>query len=366
MHTVLVLGGYGHFGAHICRALAHDPDIRLLIAGRNLEKAQQFATDLGLPARRGQHMEAEVTTLASDLRGLGVDTLIHTAGPFQGQDYRVARACIEAGCNYIDLADGRDYVTHIRQFDAAARGAGVLVASGASSTPALSSAVVDNFLPQFSRLDSIRLGIATGARMPGLATLRAVLGYCGKPLVRLENGLRTAVHGWQSLHRRRYPAPVGVRWLGNCDVPDLTLLPQRYPSVKTVTFHAGIGIPAAHLAVWLLSWAVRWGWIDDLTQWAKPLRWLGRRMEPLGSGNSAMHIELAGLGLNGEPLNRTWHLVALQHAGPNIPAAAAIALTRKLARGEALPAGAMPCIGLLTLEEYLAALNGLDIRQLLS
>ncbi len=366
MHTVLVLGGYGNFGAHICRALASDPDIRLLIAGRSLEKAQRFAVQLGLPARRGQHMDAEVTTLASELRGLGVETLIHTAGPFQGQDYRVARACIEAGCNYIDLADARDFVANIWKFDAAAKAAGVLVTSGASSVPALSAAVVDHFLPQFSHLDSIRHGIATGAETPGLATMRAVMGYCGKPLTRLENGLRTSVYGWQNLHRHRYPAPVGTRWLGNCDVPDLDLLPQRFPTARTVTFHAGTGMPASHLAAWLLSWLVRWGLIENLAGWARPLQWLSRHMGSLGSGNSAMHVELAGLGQRGEPLTRTWHLLALNHDGPNIPAGAAIALARKLARGAALPTGAMPCIGLLTLEEYLAALTGLDIRQVLS
>jgi saccharopine dehydrogenase-like NADP-dependent oxidoreductase len=37
-----------------------------------------------------------------------VDSVIHTAGPFQGQDYAVARSAIAAGANYIDLADGRD------------------------------------------------------------------------------------------------------------------------------------------------------------------------------------------------------------------------------------------------------------------
>lgn len=366
MHTVLVLGGYGNFGAYISKALAQAEGIRLLVAGRNLAKAQDFAVQLGLPARRGCYLDADVTTLASDLRGFGVDTLIHTAGPFQGQDYRVARACIEAGCNYIDLADGRDFVANIAQLDGAARSAGVLLVSGASSVPALSAAVVDHFLPQFSRLDSIRHAIVSGAKTPGLATMRAVLGYCGKPFSRLEQGVRKTVYGWQGLHRRRYPDPVGTRWLGNCDVPDLVLFPQRYAGVSTVTFHAGLGMPASHLAVWLLSWLVRGRWIRNLAAWARPLHWLSRCLERVGTRNSAMHVEMAGLAANGAPLVRTWQILALNHDGPNIPCGGAIALARKLARGEALPAGAMPCVGLLTLEEYLAALAGLEIRQVRS
>jgi len=364
LHTVLVLGGYGNFGAYISRALAQDENIRLLIGGRNLEKAQALAVALGLPARRGQYMDAEVTTLASELLGLGVNTVIHTAGPFQGQDYRVAQACIDAGCHYIDLADGRDFVAGIGTLHASARAAGVLVTSGASSVPALSSAVIDTMLPEFSRIDEIRHAIASGAKTPGLATLRSVLGYCGKPFARLQDGLRQTVYGWQDLHARQYPAPIGKRWLGSCDVPDLELFPSRYPGVRTVTFHAGLGIPASHLSAWALSWLVRWGWLDNLASWTKPLQWISCCLEKLGTGDSAMHVELTGLGRNGQPLMRTWHILAANHAGPNIPCGAAIALTRKLARGESLAVGAMPCMGLVTLDEYLAALHGLDIRQM--
>lgn len=364
MHTVLVLGGYGNFGAYICKALSQDENIRLLIAGRNLEKAQNFSVQLGLPARRGQYLDAEVTTLASDLLGMGVNTVIHTAGPFQNQDYRVAQACIDAGCNYIDLADGRDFVAGISALNNSALAAGVLVTSGASSVPALSSAVVDTLRPEFSRVDAIRLAIASGARTPGLATIRAVLGYCGKPFTRLQDGLRQTVYGWQDLHVRRYPDPIGKRWLGSCDVPDLVLFPERYPEVRTVTFHAGLGVPVSHLTTWALSWLVRWGWLESLAAWAKPLRWISRSTEAIGTQDSAMHVELSGLGKNGLPLTRTWHVLAFNHHGPNIPCGAAIALARKLARGDALPVGALPCIGLLSLDEYLAALAGLDIRQM--
>src|SRR5256885_7469806 len=33
--------------------------------------------------------------------------------------------------------------------------------------------------------------------------------------------------------------PICKRWLGSCDVPDLELFPQRYPTVRTVSFQAG-------------------------------------------------------------------------------------------------------------------------------
>ena len=81
--------------------------------------------------------------LAAELRWLDAGVVVHAAGPFQGQDYAVARACIEARAHYVDLADARGYVCGIGALDEAARRSDVLVVSGASSVPALSSAVVD-------------------------------------------------------------------------------------------------------------------------------------------------------------------------------------------------------------------------------
>ena len=42
MKTV-VLGGYGNFGARICRALANSEGIELVVAARNGARAMQFA-----------------------------------------------------------------------------------------------------------------------------------------------------------------------------------------------------------------------------------------------------------------------------------------------------------------------------------
>jgi saccharopine dehydrogenase-like NADP-dependent oxidoreductase len=170
MHTVLVLGGYGFFGARIAEGLASDEAIRLLVAGRDAREAAAVAARLRLSPEQSVHLDANDPELARRLGELGVATLINTAGPFQSQRYTVARAAIQAGCRYIDLADGREFVMGIEKLDALARERGVTVVSGASSVPALSSAVVDRYLPQFARLDAIEFGISTGARTPGLGS----------------------------------------------------------------------------------------------------------------------------------------------------------------------------------------------------
>ena len=335
MHTVLVLGGYGFFGGRICEALASDTNTRLLIGGRNALQAQAAANSLGLSATQGIAIDAHATNLAHRLTELQVDTVIHTAGPFQGQDYGVARAAISAGAHYIDLADGRDFVGGIVELDALARERGLLVTSGASSLPALSSAVVDRYLPRFSRLDAIRHGIGSGARAPGLATMRGVFGYCGKPFRQLVAGTWQTTHGWLDLQRHSFPSPVGERWLGSCGVPDLDLFPRRYPSVNTVTFHAGFASDPGHLAVWAGAQLVRKGLLRSLTPFVPSLHALSQWLEPLVSDKGGMFVEMTGIGLDGQPLRLEWNLVAAQNHGPHIPCGAAIALAQ---------AGAWRCV----------------------
>ena len=366
MSTVLVLGGYGFFGQRISAALAATSALRVLLGGRDLARATAAARALGLPSAQAVRIDAHDVALASALRRLQVDILVHTAGPFQGQDYAVARAAIEAGCHYIDLADGRRFVAGIGSLTGPASMAGVSVISGASSVPALSSAVVDRYLPRFRRLQSIYIGITSGARAPGLATVRGVFSYGGKPFQTWQNGTWAEAHGWMDLRRHEFPEPLGKRWLGSCDVPDLELFPLRYPAVTTVAFQAGFASDLGHLVVWSVAGLVKGGILRDMRGLARPLHRLSRWLEPLVSDKGGMFVTLAGEGIDGTPSSLTWNLIAQQNHGPYIPCGAAIALTRKIARGVSLPTGAMPCMGLVTVEEFLEPLRDLDVREALA
>jgi len=51
---------------------------------------------------------------------------VNTVGPFQDKSYGVAEACIRAGCNYVDLADSRQFVVGIKELNDKAKKANVL------------------------------------------------------------------------------------------------------------------------------------------------------------------------------------------------------------------------------------------------
>jgi len=158
--------------------------------------------------------------------------------------------------------------------------------------------------------------------------------------------------------------PVGARWLSRCDIPDLTLFPRRYPGVTTVSFEAGFASDLGHLVVWTLARLVKARVLPSATPFSAPLNRLSRWIEPLVSHKGGMFVRLKGLGHDGELLRMTWNLIAQNNHGPYIPCGAAVALTKKFCSNVRLPLGAMPCMGLLSVEEYLAALPGLDLQEI--
>ncbi|HNN55855.1 MAG TPA: saccharopine dehydrogenase NADP-binding domain-containing protein [Novosphingobium sp.] len=358
---VLILGGYGNFGGYVARALAGDARITLIVAGRNAGKASAFAAALGA-ANRAEGAALDIATLsADDLATLRPDLVIHTVGPFQGQDYRVARAAIGAGAHYCDLADARGFVRDVGALDAEALSAGVAVIAGASSVPCLTGAYLDDALRDMASIESVDYGISAAQQTNrGLGTASAILSYIGRPFTILRGGRMTRVFGWQGLHSEVYPE-LGRRWFGYCEIPDLDLFPPRYPGLREMRFCAGHEIALLHFGTWLLSWGVRLGLLPRLDRWSGPLLRASFWFDPLGSGRSGFHMRITGRGTDGAPRERQEWIVARSGDGPNIPCMPVILIARRLAEGRTLAPGARPCLDLIGLDEYLAALSGLDI-----
>lgn len=184
---VMVIGGYGNFGSIVCRHLVVMPGVDLVISGRAPDKLLRKVDEL--KAQSGTVCEswcgdAMGPAFTSALGSMGIQLVIHTGGPFQGQSYAVAEGCIAAGVNYCDLSDCRTFVTGIGALDARAKHAGVVILSGCSSVPTLSAAIIDQHRYRFKRIDSIDHGISS---RPGCRACRPSKAYLPTPANRSGN-----------------------------------------------------------------------------------------------------------------------------------------------------------------------------------
>jgi saccharopine dehydrogenase-like NADP-dependent oxidoreductase len=360
---IVVLGGYGNFGGRICRSLATEKNIWLGVAGRDQARAAEFVRELGMAAATCESLAIDhhAHGFSAALAALRPQLVIHTAGAFQDQSYRVAEAAIAAGAHYIDLADGRAFVAGIGALDEAARRRSVLVVSGASTLPAVSSAVIDRLAEAFERIEQVEISIAPGQAIArGKATLESVLSYCGRPFDEWNRGRWKKVFGWQGLRRIHYP-DLGSRWAARCDVPDLELLPARYPTLESVRFDASLELGLAHLGLWTLAWLTRMRLVHEPVMMAGAVLRMARRLDRFGSNVGGMRIMIAGRRAGGTRGESTWRLTARNGDGPAVPCIASIVIAKKLARGESLEPGARPCQGMMTLEEFGEATRDLAI-----
>jgi len=378
MKKVIVLGGYGNFGKRIVESLAEIADITLFIAGRNKDKSSKLIAHLKQTA--SATLEPLVIDIFADnftqqLSAISPYLVIHTSGPFQGQDYRVPKACIENGAHYIDLADDRRFVCDIAELNTQAKEKGVLAVSGASSVPGLSSAVIEHYQNQFSVIESINLSIAPGNKAErGLATVEAILSYTGHPLNVFKEGRWQNVYGWMDSKVNDFGGFVGKRHLANVDVPDLELFPQRYNVSQQVSFQAGLELPLLHNTMVAMAYLCKIGLVKNWAPLSKAIVSASNVFLPFGSDQGAMEVLISGLDNNQQAKKIKWTLYAPKGNGPYIPTLSTIILAKKLLNTEAqssdkssdksssIQTGATACVGLLKLSDFAEHFKAFDIH----
>jgi Domain of unknown function (DUF4166)/Saccharopine dehydrogenase NADP binding domain len=355
--TVLILGGYGTFGGRLARLLADEARLTLIVAGRSLEKAEQFCAALPARAMLVPCAFDRAGDAGAQLAALRPNIVVDASGPFQmyRDPYALVRAAIAQGIDYLDLADGSDFVKGIAQFDTLARERGVFVLSGASSFPVLTAAVVRRLSPGM-RIDAISAGIAPSPFAElGLNVIRSIASYCGKPVALLRHG--RADTGYGLIESRRFTiAPPGRVPLGNrrfslADAPDLKVLPELWPDLRDIWMGAGTVPESMQRVLNVFAFAVRLKLLPSLLWFAPLMHWMRNTLR-WGTHRGGMYVAIQGTDEHGAPIERSWHMIAEGDDGPFIPAMACEAFIRHCVDGKRPASGARPATTDLELTDY--------------
>jgi Domain of unknown function (DUF4166)/Saccharopine dehydrogenase NADP binding domain len=356
---VLILGGCGTFGGRLAHLLADEPRLTLIIAGRARDKAEAFCVKLRAAARLEPLEFDRDGDAERALAAAKPDIAVDASGPFQfygGDPYRLVRACIGLGIDYLDLADGTDFVAGIAQFDAVAKARDVCVLSGVSSFPVLTAAVVRRLAHGMTRVDSVTGGIAPSPYAGvGPNVIRAIASYEGRPVPLVRDG--RAAFGRGLIETMRYAiAPPGRLPLrpvlfSLVDVPDLQALPELWPEVKSVWMGAGPVPEILHRVLIALAWMVRLRLLPTLAPLA-PLMHAAINVLRWGEHRGGMFVEIEGADADGRKRTRSWHMIAEGDDGPLIPSMAAEAIIRRRLDGRRPAAGARAALRELELSDY--------------
>lgn len=357
--TILIIGGYGTFGSRLVELLADEPWLHVIVAGRSFERAQALCTRLTAAATLVPYSVDRDGDMGKALSDLAPDILVDATGPFQtyGDDpYRLVRQCIAHGVNYLDFADGSAFARDISAFDAEARAAHVFALSAASSSPALSVAVVRELAKGMASVEHVEGGIAPSPFAGiGLNVIRAITSYAGRPVKLMRNGRFQTGYGLtESRHVTICPPgvlPLGSRRFALVDVPDLELLPATMPGLKSVWFGAGTA-PQIYLRFLMaLAWLTRLKLLPGLSPLAGLFHSVANRLT-WGEPRGGMFVKVSGRDTEGRAVTRSWHLIAEGDTGPSVPAMAIDAIIRKCLLGHRPETGARAATEVLSLADF--------------
>ncbi len=358
MTTLLIIGGYGFFGRQLAELLQDETGLTVLIAGRNAGKAQslcdalkgQAARFLPLRLDRSQDLKAQIN--------VPPDIIIDVSGSFQNygaEPYRVVDYALAGRCDYLDIADGAEFVAGIAQFDVRARKAGRVVLSGVSTYPALTSCVVGRLREGLDTVTHIRAGIAPSPHNDmGRSVVDAIASYAGKRFPVLKDGQMGEAYGLTEGLSRTIAAP-GVEPLdhllfSNVDVPDGRIFGEHYKGLENIWNGAGPKPVILHRVLMGLARGVRSRLMPGLL-WLSPIFHFCMKHISGGAHRGGMFVEIDGL-KNGQAVSRSWHLIGEGDDGPLIPVLPLAILARKLVRGERPKPGARACLQDITLADY--------------
>jgi hypothetical protein len=333
--------------------------VALLIGGRSLSQAQTFCDRLGPGASRRAVRFDRNGDAPTQLRTIDPDLVVDATGPFQcyGEDpYRIIQACLTQGIDYLDLADGSDFVKGVALFDREARERGVFILSGVSSFPVLTAAVVRRLADGVAKLETITGGIAPSPYAGvGMNVIRAIASYSGKRLTLVRGGQPSC--GVAMTESLRYTiSPPGKMPLRNLrfslvDVPDLKVLPDLWPGLESVWMGAGPVPETLHRMLNGLAWLVRLRLLPSLLPFSLLIHEVSNRVR-WGEHRGGMFVVITGTDARGTPVKRSWHLLAEGDDGPLIPSMACQAIIERCLAGRRPMTGARAATTDLELEDY--------------
>jgi len=164
MSKMLILGGTGNTGRNIAELLLRHADVKVVLASRNEEKLitatqslrEEFSTD------RVSWVQADAADPESLKVALtDVDFLISAASTAQLSE-KVARACLNAGCDYLDVQYSSEKVRILKSLRSEIEQAGLCFISEAGFHPGLPAALVRFGARFFDRMETAIVGSAIG------------------------------------------------------------------------------------------------------------------------------------------------------------------------------------------------------------
>jgi saccharopine dehydrogenase (NAD+, L-lysine forming) len=225
---------------------------RLVIAGRDEQRAAAFCRELGGGARPRRIDADDPTTLEAGLDGIRTVVTCVTQA-----DRHLLRAAIDRGLAYTDIAADRQLWQDALELRARAERTGARVLLGAGLTPGISNVMARWLHDTLGQLDQIETAILLGLGDDfGPDSLAYMVGAMARGYAQYEDGQPRQRAAFTAGRRIRFPAPIGPRTTDLFPWPEVAYYPTTL-GVATAVGRVALDPPWAGRFVSALGTGVR-------------------------------------------------------------------------------------------------------------
>ncbi len=246
--TIFILGGYGETGRRLAALLMAHTDVALVLAGRRPERAEALAATLN-HAHPGDRVRAARADAADGpgLRGAlaGAD-LVLVASSTSAHAGTVARAALDASCDYLDVQISADKLAALRALEGEIAAAGRHFITDGGFHPGMPAAMVRYAAAHFDRLE--RAHVASVIQIDwnqlrlGRETLDEFVGeFRGYKAHSYRDGRWQGPpwRHWLWPPRFDFGPPFGRRYGFPMFLEEMRALPEQIPGLQETGFSVG-------------------------------------------------------------------------------------------------------------------------------
>jgi len=234
--NILILGGYGYTGKLLAKHLLARTNHKVILAGRNSEKATAYAKELNSDRVSVRRVDAADTNLLRD--GLeGVDFLL-VAAPTTHQADIVIHAALEAGVDYLDVQFSDAKLASLFKYKNEIKKKNLCFVTEAGYHPGLPSAMVRYAAGKLDVIESaVTAGYLNMGNLPYTEAVDELMeGFIHYQAKVFKNGAWTKPGRWE-MRKFDFGPEIGKRDCYSMFFEEMRGLPEMYPSLKETGFY---------------------------------------------------------------------------------------------------------------------------------
>ena len=237
---VLILGGCADMAVPLVSVLKEDAEVTsVLLADINEEKVKVIAEENGPKfsfARCDAEETEEVVKLMKE-----VDAVFCYIGPFYYFEKKLAACAIEAGTDYISIADDYDAYLDVIELDDKARAAGVKILTGFGNSPGLTQILARKCYNDLKNVYKINVNWTAGSdEAAGPSNLTHLFHIFNGKTLQTFNGEEVWVKTGKGKKPVEFPEPIGRHHVYYTGHAESVSLPRNLSGLEEATLHGGV------------------------------------------------------------------------------------------------------------------------------